>query len=157
MSRFGNLAVLARTLADELADIGAHEPLLLPAARPRGGRGATDNHSLALAARRYLKLRRQRDLLFGADLFADPAWDILLDLFVGEVVNRKISVSSACIAAAVPPTTALRWIDRLTEEGLLQRVPDRDDRRRCHISLAPGIADKIATWLGALVEGGDAA
>ena len=47
--------------------------------------------------------------MFGEGLFADPAWDIMLDLFAARIEGKDITVSSAGIAACVPPTTALRW------------------------------------------------
>src|SRR6476469_1135829 len=37
-------------------------------------------------------------------LFADPAWDMLLELLRAEIAQRRISVSSLCIAANVPAT-----------------------------------------------------
>ena len=56
-------------------------------------------------AREHLYMRRSREKIFQPDLFADPAWDILLDLFICDHINRDVSVSSACLAACVPPTT----------------------------------------------------
>jgi hypothetical protein len=55
--------------------------------------------------------RRLRGMMFeSAYLFADPAWDILIDLFIASEEDQRISVSSACIGSAVPTTTALRYI-----------------------------------------------
>jgi hypothetical protein len=59
--------------------------------------------------RAFLRLRSQH---FVPALFADPAWDILLDLAAARIDGRMVAVSSLCIAAAVPATTALRWITR---------------------------------------------
>ena len=81
---------------------------------------------LAVAARRYLKLRRQRDELCPG-LFEDPAWDILLDLYAAKVEGGIIYVSSACIAASVPPTTALRMISRLVDLQWITQSADRVD------------------------------
>ncbi len=86
--------------------------------------------------REMIKLRRLRDSYFAADLFADPAWDILLDLMVARLEERPVSVSSLCIAAAVPPTTALRWITAMTDSGMLVRGNDPDDARRVFIGLS---------------------
>lgn len=86
-------------------------------------------------ARRVLRARRLRERLLRADLFADPAWDMLLDLFVAEADGREVCVSSLCIAAAVPATTALRWIDTLESRGLIARRPDPYDKRRIMIDL----------------------
>lgn len=86
---------------------------------------------------RYLRARRKRRDLLGADIFADPAWDILLDLYVSQLRGRRVSVSSACIAGNVPATTALRYIKMLCDEGLIERVPDADDNRRIWVQLKP--------------------
>ena len=54
---------------------------------------------------------------FYESIFADPAWDMLLDLMEAEIEQPRVAVSSLCIAAAVPATTALRWLKTLTEPG----------------------------------------
>lgn len=96
--------------------------------------------------REIIKLRRMRDQLLGADLFADPGWDILLDLFAAQDEGREVSVSSLCIAAAVPPTTALRWIANMTEAGYLVRRQDPHDARRVYIELSEAMSDKLKDY-----------
>lgn len=91
---------------------------------------ARPNYLRALVA-----ARADRDAIFQAGLFSDPAWDMLLDLAVAEATNRPISVTSLCIASGVPTTTALRRIDDLKDAGLLDRVPDPGDRRRILVRL----------------------
>lgn len=87
-----------------------------------------------------LKLRRNRERFFDAEMFADPAWDILLELYAARLGQRKISVGSLCVAAAVPGTTALRWIAMLQSKGLIERNADPLDGRRFHLSLSnPGL------------------
>jgi hypothetical protein len=90
----------------------------------------------AASIRELIKLRRLREQHFPADLFADPAWDILLDLFAAKLEGKSVSVSSLCIAAAVPPTTALRWITTMTDHGALVRKQDPNDARRVFIELS---------------------
>jgi len=85
--------------------------------------------------RKIIRRRRRRETLFRADLFADPAWDMLLDLYAATLENGSVSVTSLCIAAAVPATTALRWITALTDARLLERVADPQDGRRIFIRL----------------------
>jgi hypothetical protein len=77
-----------------------------------------------------LRARRLREQYLPSDLFADPAWDMILDLMAARLANQRVSVSSLCIAAAVPPTTALRWIRQLTERGVFSRIDDPADGRR---------------------------
>lgn len=90
----------------------------------------------ATEIRRVIRARRIRERAFGERLFEDPAWDILLDLFAAWLERAEVSVSSLCIAAAVAPTTALRWIGRMTASGLLVRERDPFDGRRALISLS---------------------
>lgn len=85
--------------------------------------------------RAILKLRRNRDRHFEAALFADPAWDILLELYAAELGQQRLSVSSVCLGAGVPATTALRWIGILENKGLIQRRADRLDGRRVFLLL----------------------
>jgi hypothetical protein len=89
----------------------------------------------AATVRGAIRARRMRDQYFPRDLFADPAWDMLLDLFAARLEGLTVSVSSLCIAAAVPPTTALRWITAMTDAGLLMRREDPSDRRRAFVAL----------------------
>ncbi|MEZ5710805.1 MAG: MarR family transcriptional regulator [Blastomonas sp.] len=89
----------------------------------------------AVDVRGVIAMRQMRERYFDATLFADPAWDILLDLFAARLEGQPVSVSSLCIAAAVPPTTALRWIRVMTQQGLLSRHADRQDGRRSFIEL----------------------
>ena len=98
--------------------------------------------------RAIIRLRRQRDALFPVDLFADPAWDIMLDLMAARIERLKVAVSSLCIAAAVPPTTALRWIRTMTDLGILRRVADPTDGRRVFIELSDSAAKGVLTFLG---------
>jgi hypothetical protein len=113
----------------------------LPAPRP--GEAAAD----AAFIRTMLRARRLRAHYFPAELFADPVWDMLLDLLAAQLEGKKVAVSSLCIAAAVPATTALRWIGVLTESGLAVRVADPEDGRRVHIVLAEPTARALAAWL----------
>ena len=122
--------VLARLAASEGADALAERR---PGYQP--GPVASDSAVDAVQVRQLIRARRLRDGFFGAALFEDPAWDMLLDLFAAELEGAAVSVSSLCIAAAVAPTTALRWVNRLTDAGLFERRPDPLDRRRAFVAL----------------------
>jgi DNA-binding MarR family transcriptional regulator len=85
--------------------------------------------------RDILRMRRGREAVFGRELFGEPAWDLLLELYAAEVMHRHMSVSDACEASAVPATTALRWIQKLEKDGWVKRQADPFDGRRFWISL----------------------
>ncbi|NLS29313.1 hypothetical protein S2M10_43350 [Sphingomonas sp. S2M10] len=108
----------------------------------------------AAEIRRVIRARRMRAEFFEGDLFADPAWDMLLDLYAAELEHRQISVSSLCIAAAVPPTTALRWIGTLNEAGLFDRKADPNDRRRAYIALSDTARRGMDRYIGAVKRAG---
>ena len=108
----------------------------------------------AAQVRANIKRRRDRERFFPADLFSDPAWDMLLDLTAARLEHRLVSVSSLCIAAAVPPTTALRWIRNLCEVGLFERNIDPDDLRRGLISLSQTAADRMLAYLAGRTAAG---
>ena len=104
--------------------------------------------------RETIRARRLRDQYFGNGLFEDPAWDMLLDLFAAELERAQVSVSSLCIAAAVAPTTALRWIARMTEAGLFERQPDPFDRRRAFLGLSDRASLGMRNYIAAVGRGG---
>ena len=87
--------------------------------------------------RRMLSARRARAAYFPDGMFADPAWDILLDLLIARLDQARVSITSSCHAANVPQTTALRWIKVLENEDLISRHADRLDGRRMFLELTP--------------------
>jgi DNA-binding MarR family transcriptional regulator len=104
------------------------------------------------AARRYLRLRRRRESLFasggfGEGMFGEPVWDMILDLYVARSQGKRISVSSLCLAAAVPPTTALRHINLMVQGGLATRQGDPDDARKVYIRLCDRAVELMDTLL----------
>jgi DNA-binding MarR family transcriptional regulator len=107
--------------------------------------------------RRILRLRRLRDSFFDPALFADPAWDMLLDLLAARIERAQVAVSSLCIAAAVPPTTALRWIKTMTDHGLFERCADPEDGRRIFIQLSDHAAAALSRYFAAVKRVGGAA
>ena len=93
-----------------------------------------------------VKSRRVRDKFMPSEIFADPAWDIILDLSIARLNNLKTSVSSLCIAACVPTTTAFRRINLLLKEGYIEKVCDPDDARRTFIFISDAMFDRVRNW-----------
>lgn len=120
---------LAR-LADRLPDPEPHSPA-----------------SLSRFARKLYRDRRLRDGSFPAGMFGEPAWDILLDLFASAEEGRDVSVSSACVAAAVPPTTALRYLQIMERQALIERQPSTADARVCYLRLSAETRERLALML----------
>jgi DNA-binding MarR family transcriptional regulator len=103
--------------------------------------------------RRIISARACRRQFFNADLFADPAWDILLELYALHCEQRRISVSKLCLAASVPSTTALRWLDKLQADGTITRKADPLDARRIWVSLSPVGFEAMSAYLQELARG----
>lgn len=99
-------------------------------------------------ARRLLAGRRLRNRTFGEDLFGEPAWEMLLILFIAHDERRHVTVSDLCAEVPVPTTTAHRWMLTLLGKKLLIRVDDPGDGRRSHVYLAHDTLEKMRSLLG---------
>ncbi len=95
------------------------------------------NSSLQRAVEIY-KARRERAKLFDSNggLFGEPAWDILLDLYIAHERGQPICLTDATLGAGVPVSTAQRWVRQLLARGLLYRQDDARDARRIRVSLS---------------------
>lgn len=140
-----------RELANQLllvADAPDHSPI--PHRRRRQGRTLgeeyTDDWWWEQASAIY-EARRLREDFLPARYFGEPGWDMLVDLFMATMKGMKVSVKSACIASAVAPTTALRWIDILEVAALIERQPSSVDGRRTYLVLSPRGVDLIKQYL----------
>jgi hypothetical protein len=103
----------------------------------------TQTTLLALAGKIYAA-RRKVDEVFGIQGFSvSPAWDIMLDLYQARAQQKQISVTSACIGAACPSTTALRWLQALENMQLVVRKQDLGDKRRIVVELTDGARVKV--------------
>lgn len=103
---------------------------------------------LALAKAAY-RDRQIRTTYFRCDLFGEPGWEILLDLFIQERVGRQTSVKAACIGSGAATTTALRYLNLLIAEGLIVREVDCHDGRRSWLKLTPAAAEMMIGYLKA--------
>lgn len=106
-------------------------------------------------ARSLYRSRRMRPRIFSDDgLFGEPAWDILLDLFIADADKKLLSVTSACIGASVPTSTALRWLVILEERGFLRRENDKADARRVFLHLTGEGYAKMMNYFTQLLREG---
>jgi DNA-binding MarR family transcriptional regulator len=119
---------------------------------PNSSAEQRDRAALAEFAVRMRKLRMRRNEMIGAPLFRDPAWDMLLELFAAHESGRKVTVSSLCYASGVPPTTALRQLQRLEKHGLVTRHGDRKDNRRWYVDPTGKAVEAVASMAAMLLE-----
>lgn len=121
-----------RSLLAQAQELNAQLAKLQPSLPSKSNDGP---ERLASFAKRLHLLREQRRRHLDADLLGEPMWDILLDLYAQEGAGREVSVTSCCLAAGVPATTALRWIGVLENRDLIARRNDHNDGRRHHLYL----------------------
>lgn len=144
-----NLAVTIRSETLDQISFDFHNPgQALPGIVFAQGR--TVEPDIRDEAGNVYRARRLRDTIFNdPDLFGEPAWDILLDLANASAAGLRISVSSACVGACVPTTTALRWISILEKKGFIEREDDLLDGRRTYITLSRKGLAKMDEYLRA--------
>ncbi|MBA4308473.1 MAG: hypothetical protein C0429_17225 [Sphingopyxis sp.] len=73
--------------------------------------------------------------MISQDLFSDPCWDILMDVFSARLNDKNISVSAVATAGNMPHTTGLRYIDTLEKIGYIYRERDDWDGRRIFVKM----------------------
>src|SRR3546814_12485945 len=96
-------------------------------------RDAVDN---ARATMRRRILRRQ--LIGAEELFGEPAWEMLIDLFIHEGEGKPLSTSDLCVTSTIPMRSALRLVHKLRDAGLGDRSPDRLASLRSLLPRRPG-------------------
>jgi DNA-binding MarR family transcriptional regulator len=95
-----------------------------PASRVRIPRAEMQKLAICIA-----RARRARIPIFNKSMFGEPAWDMLLELFINVDYGARHSVGRLCDLSGAPPTTALRWLDYLEKEKLVSRQANPTDRR----------------------------
>lgn len=105
----------------------------------------------ALARALYAE-RRLRDRRLEPGVQSEAMWDILLDLYASGGEGRQVSVSSACLAACVPSTTALRHIARLVAQGLIERHAAPTDARRTFLTLTDQGQSTMDQYLSLIIQ-----
>lgn len=96
--------------------------------------------------------RRSRDNYFPSNLFADPAWDILLILYWASYAQQHLTISNVCDSAGVPATTAVRWIDSLKSHGLLRKTKHPTDGRVVWIDLTQTACEQLDRFFNGVLE-----
>jgi len=144
-------AARLRQLSDEVSRIAATLARLstgpTPSARRDEIEPERDAPEVSIeTVRAVIRARRLRSRYFPEDMFADPAWDMLLDLLQAEIAKLRVPVSSLCIAAAVPATTALRWLKTMVQQGIFLRRADPHDGRRVFVELAPETSQALRRY-----------
>ena len=122
----------------------------------RSGTVAEHNQSTLAAADaarllgRIVRARRKRAELFGEDLFAEPAWDILLELSLARLQTRAVTADLLFASVSVDESTAARWIEKLAQDGWIRRTAARGDKEL--VELSPKAIAVMHSWVSEWIE-----
>jgi len=92
-----------------------------------------------------LAVRRSRSEILGADLFSDPAWDILLQLCGAYLHGRKTALGD--LETGAPKSTVARWTAVLERRGLIRCSLDCSSSSGLRMELSERGALKMAELL----------
>ncbi|MCW1429922.1 hypothetical protein [Novosphingobium sp. JCM 18896] len=115
-------------------------------------RDAEDTGPRTLIAEWLYRSRQERPGVEDTRLFGEPAWDMLLDLYVHQAKGLSTSITGACIGSHAPPTTALRYVELLHDQGWIEKIPDESDRRRSFLALTPTATRRLDRHFDQLLE-----
>lgn len=93
---------------------------------------ASDTKAFAKA---LLAANHARDGILNDVSFADATWVMLLDLFVSQAHDGRLSLSDLYTSISAPKATTLRTIARLVDQGHLETAADPRDGRRTLVRL----------------------
>lgn len=118
-----------------------------------GGAGNDGQSEYAAALANAMRTARRRILrrqLVGApELFGEPAWDMLIDLFIQQCQGIAVSTSALGIGSGRPSSSGLRLVQKLCDANLIEKFADPDDARRQFVRLNPDLAWKLQAYFSA--------
>jgi hypothetical protein len=110
----------------------------------REGRQET---ALQTAERAYNERRERAKHFNNQQIFGEPAWDLLLDMYIHQARDEKVTVKSAVLESRAGEGTAQRWLKVLDSEGLICSQIDPTDSRKCFLRLTPEGYESITRYL----------
>ena len=87
-------------------------------------------------ARTSLSVRRRRSDYLHRAMLGEPAYDMLLGLYVAEAEGESLTAARLADRAGVAPSSALRWIDYLAAKELIVREPHPSRKRASVLKLS---------------------
>lgn len=135
----GRLGEMAQEIGDRAQQSHAPPPT-----------GQPDQAELTRRARQLLADRAERLDHFPSELFHEPAWEMLVGLFLERDAPRPLTVKTLSTYAHAPVTISQRWIEHLFRMGLVTRTIDPFDRRRVEVALSDLGLERMTRYLSAL-------
>ena len=102
-----------------------------------GNHDAPTTEKLVELARKVSRMRSIRPSYFASELFAEPAWEMLLALLAADSAGYRMTITNVCDACNAPDSTALRWLDKMKDSSLVRRRKNPTDARIVYIEIEP--------------------
>jgi DNA-binding MarR family transcriptional regulator len=90
---------------------------------------------LAQFATKVFYARTQRAGIFGAGMFGEPAWDMLLALYMLGSEGPRLSIGHLMQLSGTAQSTGLRWLQFLEDQKLVERKAQSNDDREAFVEL----------------------
>jgi len=107
------------------------------------------------ARRAYERRRFRREWIGSKELFREPAWDMMIYLYIAHGEGRAVPVNELCRESYIPQPSALREVNKLCAAGLARRIPDPNDGRRSFVELTSSSRLRLDVYFGAEEEDGE--
>ena len=118
----------------------------------RGPRELADRKLFLDLAKRALFERQQRSKHLTKAIFGEPAWDVLLVLYIADFVGGKQTIGNLASLVDVPVSTVVRWVRQLERENLATREPHPHDRRMVFVRLGELGREVLDRYFSSLSE-----
>lgn len=107
-----------------------------PSASDEASPNKPPSEALLERAESMIRIRRGRERLFCRAMLGEPAFDLLLCLYVRSG-HKETSLTSLAVPAGIPYSSAIRWIRYLADKGLVDCSESGSDRRATCVQLTP--------------------
>ncbi|MDI1296430.1 MAG: ArsR family transcriptional regulator [bacterium] len=105
---------------------------------------------------RYVEARRVRAVLIGQNLFADPAWDILLLLYKAELEGQALTLEQLSETLRLSMSVTVGQVGVMERRGLLdEHQSSPNSRRRRSLCLSPLAVDAMSSWCSLAFRGAE--
>ena len=110
-----------------------------------GETDVVENDPSASLAAAMLEFRRTRSSILPPELFAEPAWDLLLELFIADAEGRRLTARQVCIRSGIAPSVMSHWLKHLPQSGFVtgDGQGDLDDL----LTMSAGMLDSMEAMM----------
>lgn len=106
-----------------------------------------DEENLLKAARSIVEMQKLRRRYFPAAMFGEPAWDILLALYLAPAKSER-TIDRLASSSGAPLSTAIRWLRYLEAENLVMLDTNGHDPAQKQVHLTDKAYDSLRLFLG---------